>query len=79
MNSRIANAVNFQVGGWIAVLGGVPGHPWFGTVEVLGLVGVNVWLSSNHRGTARIVFLVGLFGTLLDSAPQLCGHPAVCG
>lgn len=73
MSGAIANAVVFQVGWWIAVLGTGWAYHWMGPLLVACLVGVNVCSSADRRATARIVIVVGLFGTLLDSALSFAG------
>lgn len=73
MNGAIANAVVFQLGWWIAVLGAGWAYHWMGPLLVACLVCVNVWSSADPRATARIVIVVGLFGTLLDSALSFAG------
>ena len=73
MNGAIANAVVFQVGWWIAVLGTGWAYHWMGPILVACLVCVNVCSSADRRATARIVIVVGLFGTLLDSALSFAG------
>lgn len=73
MSGAIANAVVFQVGWWIAVLGTGWAYHWIGPLLVACLVCVNVSSSADRRATARIVIVVGLFGTLLDSALSFAG------
>ncbi len=73
MSRAIANAVVFQVGWWIAVLGTGWAYHWIGPLLVACLVCVNVCSSADRRATARIVIVVGLFGTLLDSALSFAG------
>ena len=73
MSGAIANAVVFQVGWWIAVLGAGWAHHWIGPLLVACLVCMNVWSSADRRATARIVIVVGLFGSLLDSALSFAG------
>ena len=73
MSNAIANAVVFQLGWWIAVLGAGWAYQWIGPLLVACLVCVNVWSSADPRVTTRIVIVVGLFGTLLDSALSFAG------
>ncbi|HQV46535.1 MAG TPA: DUF2878 domain-containing protein, partial [Nitrospira sp.] len=73
MSGAIANAVVFQLGWWIAVLGTGWAYHWMGPLLVACLVCVNVCSSADRRATARIVIVVGLFGTLLDSALSFAG------
>ncbi len=73
MSGAIANAVVFQVGWWIAVLGTGWASHWMGPLLVACLVCVNVCSSADRRATARIVIVVGLFGTLLDSTLSFAG------
>ena len=73
MNGAIANAVVFQLGWWIAVLGAGWAYQWMGPLLVACLVCVNVCSSADPRATARIVIVVGLFGTLLDSVLSFAG------
>ena len=68
MSSAVANAVVFQLGWWIAVLGADRADHWTGPVLVACLVGVNLWFSSDPRVTTRLIVTVGLCGSLLDSA-----------
>ncbi len=73
MSGVIANAVVFQIGWWIAVLGAGRGHYWLSPILVACLVCVNIRLSADPSSTIRIVLTVGLFGSLLDSALAAVG------
>ncbi|MCS6289884.1 MAG: DUF2878 domain-containing protein [Nitrospira sp.] len=73
MSGVIANAVVFQVGWWIAVLGAGWAYHWIGPLLVACLVCVNVCSSAHPHATARIVIVVGLSGSLLDSVLSFAG------
>jgi len=69
----IANAVVFQVGWWVAVLGVARGDQWLSPILVGCLVCLNIGFLADPLPAIRVVLTVGLFGSALDSVLSSAG------
>ncbi len=73
MKDTLVN-VTLYLAGWFAmVLGAAGGRPWAGAVVGLGLLAVHIALARERGPEILIVLVIGLLGTVTDSAQAFAG------
>ena len=74
--ARVVNLGLYQTGWFACVLGGAHGRPWLAALAGLALALVHLALVERRGAEAVLVVLVGLAGTVIDSAQQTAGTVA---
>ncbi len=73
MLKPLLNAIGFQCGWFLCVLGAARGLPWLGPAAVLLLLAGHARLVEAPRRALQFVMLIGAYGLLVDSLLALGG------
>jgi hypothetical protein len=65
---NISNAVLFQAAWFAAVLGAGKGMPWLGTVVLIPVLSINLYLSDKPRSELLLIISAGVLGFVFDTA-----------
>jgi hypothetical protein len=71
--SRVLNFSLFYLGWFACVVGAARGHLWLGPTVVSAILLTHLAMTANRQSEARLIFLVGLFGFLVDTLQASVG------
>lgn len=76
MRRSLVNFLLFQVGWFACVLGAADGQPWLGPLVGAPLVAFHLWTSEDRWAEARLLALVGVIGSAVDTGLDAAGFIA---
>ena len=73
MFRNISNAILFQAAWFAAVLGAGKGIPWLGTVVLIPVLAINLYLIDKPRSELLLIISAGILGFIFDTALVAAG------